>query len=369
VESQIGVFCRRMNEKKRIPVIVLNWNGIEDTEKCIEHLMNQTYQHLILYLADNGSDEANVARLHALKSTYPDIRLRLFSENLGFTKAHNVIMDEILSSSTLPPYILLLNNDAFAEPSWASELIQTGIAQDAHMVSSRMVNYFIPEVLDNIGHRFLNTGEIIPSGSGESVDAYLSVERNIGPCAGAALYETGMLRSIGLFDEYFNTGYEDAELGARASVLGYTSVYAPRAVVRHKVSTSVAKIRDFDYVLKTQLNIFYTYFKLMPWPIIVINVPWMIFKYSMVLILNLIFGRLFFFKVMRAAIWRALTSERIRIKNARTIFYKNHQPVSSWKIILKMEFFLWFDIKRFFKHMIRGEKTQFEKVHHSSNRE
>lgn len=184
----------------------------------------------------------------------------------------------------------------------------------------------------------------------------------MGACAGAALYSTHMLKDIGLFDPYFDTGYEDAELGVRANVLGYDSYLAPDAIVYHKISRSVAKIRDFDYVLKTQLNIFYSYFKLMPWPVILLNLPFIIFKYGAVILLNLIFGRFFFFNVMRKAISSSLTTERKTINKARQEFYRSHRPISSFRILSKMEFFLWFDIKRFYKHMIRGEKTQFEKV-------
>ena len=345
-----------------IPVVVLNWNGIDDTEQCVQHLLQQSFRSLKIYLADNGSDENNVHRLELIKIKNPEIELILFEENLGFTKAHNRVIEVILALDPCPKYILLLNNDAFAHVDWAKELMMVASSENADLVASKMINYFERNELDNVGHRLLNTAEIIPEGTGDFPEQFAKINENIGPCAGAALYSTAMLEEVGLFDEYFETGYEDAEIGVRASVVGYKSVLAPNAIVHHKISRSVSKIRDFNYVLKTQLNIFYSYFKLMPRGVILINFPFLLLKYGIVLILNLLFGRWFFFRVMRTAIWKSLTSERNVIMNARKDFHQNHTTISTWKILKKMEFFLWFDIKRFFKHMIRGEKTQFEKI-------
>ena len=53
-----------------------------------------------------------------------------------------------------------------------------------------------------------------------------------------------MLHDIGIFDEFFSTGYEDAELGLRAMLAGYRQIFAPGAVVRHQIGASIDKIRD-----------------------------------------------------------------------------------------------------------------------------
>ena len=352
-----------------IPVLVLNWNGIDDTESCIEHLVNQTYSDLAIHLIDNGSDQNNVARLQQLKLKHPGITLHLLDQNYGFTHAHNLIFEKILSADKAPTYVLLLNNDAFPKPDWAAQLITLADEMKADLVSSKMINYYSKEEIDNIGHRFLNTGEIIPEGTGRSSTEFNEIKNNVGPCAGAALYRGSMLQAIGTFDPYFKTGYEDAELGLRATILGYKSVYAPEAIVYHKISRSVARIRDFEYVKKTQLNIFYTYFKLLPAAALVLNLPFALIKYTIVLLINLLAGRWFFFKVVYKSIWAGLSSERKTIALARKQFQANHSPIATFQILKKMEFFLWFDMKRFFKHVVRGEKTQFEKVVQSPNRE
>ena len=222
---------------KEIPIIVLNWNGLEDTLACMASLKEQTYTNYKVYLADNGSQADNVSSIKAHFEGDPQIELHFNDSNLGFTKAHNLLFEQILAKD--PKYIITLNNDTVQEPTWLEELLTFAQANDADMVSSKMVNFFDRTKMDNAGHRMLNTAEIIPLASGEPIADWNTSFRNVGPCAGAALYRASMMKEIGLFDAYFETGYEDAEYGLRACTLGYTSYFAPKAIVYHKVSASI----------------------------------------------------------------------------------------------------------------------------------
>jgi len=78
-------------ENLNIPIIVLNWNGIEDTLECLDALSHQTHQNYQVYLVDNGS-KGNDAQI--LKETFGQnekITLVLNEENLGFTKGNNEV--------------------------------------------------------------------------------------------------------------------------------------------------------------------------------------------------------------------------------------------------------------------------------------
>lgn len=342
-----------------IPIITLNWNGIQDTLECIDALSKQTYQDYKVYLLDNGSEEDNISILKKEFANHPKVELILNDTNLGFTKGNNLILRQLLKEDY--KYIVLLNNDTAAEPTWLENLIKCAEANQADMVTSKMVNYFKRSRMDNAGHLMLNTAEVIPLGHDEPIEAWNTYQENIGACAGAALYSTKMLHDIGIFDEYFETGYEDAEFGLRANILGYKTVFAPDAVVYHKVKQSINKIMNYDYILKIQLNIFYTYFKLMPLGVLLINLPSFIFKYLSIFIIDIIFWRPKFMKVMADAWYRTLFKERKNIKAARKEFYSKHRPVSSFKILKKMTFFLWFDIKRFWKYIILRKEVEQEK--------
>ena len=348
-------------ENLKIPLIILNWNGLQDTLECLDSLAKQTHQNYQVYLVDNGSkgDDAQI-----LKETFgqnENIQLILNKENLGFTKGNNEVLRNHILPNEAYKYVILLNNDTIQEEHFIAELLKAAIEQKAHIIASKMINYFDRSIMDNAGHQMLNTGEIIPIGNKEPIEAYTEPFDNLGACAGAALYDVEMLRKIGILDEYFSTGYEDAEIGVRANILGYKTVFAPNAIIYHKVSQSVAKIWNYEYVLQIQMNIYYSFFKLMPTAIILLNLPFLIFKFFTLLIINLVFWRPKFLKILFHSYYRIFTTEWGRIREERKAFFKIQQPLSSWTIQRRLRFFLFFDIWRFWKYILMGKETVFEK--------
>ena len=344
-----------MEYGKEIPIIVLNWNGLEDTLACVASLMRQTYPHFHVYLADNGSEAADVKGLKAAFADQPKITLRFYAENLGFTRAHNLIFEELLGGDYR--YIVTLNNDTVQESDWLAELVHFAEEKGADMVSSKMINFFDRRRMDNAGHQMLNTAEIIPYASGEPIEKWNTPFENVGPCAGAALYRVEMLRQIGTFDERFSTGYEDAELGVRACLLGYRAWYAPRAIVYHKVSASINKVINYDYKRTIQEHILYTYYKLMPKSVQWINFPSFVFKYGAVFLIDIVLRRKVFYRVMKEAWSNTLGPNQGAIQAARADFYRDRDLISTWKVLRMQRFFLWFDVVRFWKFVVVGEKS------------
>lgn len=344
-----------------IPVIVLNWNGIEDTLECMEALLKQTYSNFQVFLVDNGSEKNDLKTLQENFNTNDKVSIIANAHNLGFTKGNNRVIEMILKDYPDVEYIALLNNDTKVETEWLSNLVKSAKSNEADIISSKMINYFNPKKMDNAGHKMLNTAEIIPLGHGEPIENFDSVFENIGSCAGATLYSTKMLRHIGIFDEYFDTGYEDAEFGLRASVLGYKCIFEPSARVLHKISQSINKVRNYEYVLKIQLNIFYTYFKLMPLPVLLINLPSFLFKYASVFLIHIVFFRPSSLKIMSQAFYRTFFKEWKKIMANRRAFFNKHETISSFQILRKSTFFLLFDIRRFVKLVVLRKPTELER--------
>lgn len=336
------------------PILILNWNGLQDTLECAESALRQTHAHAHLYIMDNASEGDDFEQLSRHYGDHPKVTLIQYPENLGFVRAHNRLMSRLVQGDKSPRYIALLNNDAAAKPDWLENLLACAEETGAGMVSSKMVQYDNRRLMDSAGHFMLNTAEIIPLGHGRPVKEYEERLENFGACAGAALYRVEMLQEIGLFDEFFHTGYEDAELGARALLLGYRCMYEPRAVVYHKGSRSLRKVIDEHYLSRVQLNIFYTYGKLMPAGVLLINLPSFLFKYGSVLLLDVLFARWRYLRIMTRAMGWALNTRRRDIWRSRQAFLGEHQPISSLAILRRQTFFLLFDLRRFWK-MLKSE--------------
>lgn len=309
---------------------------------------------------DNASENNEYQTLKEAFANTPKVHVYYSPENLGFAKGSNHLYQLFLDKNIDYDYLAMLNNDAMAHPEWLTEMIRIANSEKAQLISCRMLRADNPEYLDNVGHQFINTSEIVPIGFSQPAKKYRSVISHWGPCAGACLYERNMLDHIGLFDPFFDTGYEDAELGLRATIAGYKSVYAPKAIVTHKISQSVDKIMSTEYIIGIQENILYSYYKLLPTSFKILNAPFMFFKYLMVLLIDIVSFRWTFLKIMIEAWKRTWITNRKTIKEKRKTFYSSVSPVSSLYLFRKATFFLWFDFKRFINLVVKGEKSKFD---------
>jgi GT2 family glycosyltransferase len=342
---------------EKIPVIIINWNGIEDTVECIESVLNQSNQNFIVYVVDNGSDNDEFEMLKEKYGGNSMIVLQRNEINIGFTEAHNQLFNQLKNSDA--EFVALLNNDAIADYRWLETLLSIAEKEKADMVGSLMLNYYNRTVVDSAGLFLLSSGEILPIGHGVEVDSLPTNRGLVAASGGACLYRFSMLNEIGVFDSYFSTGYEDAELGLRALVSGKKIVFARNAIVYHKMSRSVSKIFNRKKAQKIQEDINYTYLKLLPAGTIVINSLTNFPRWILIMLIHIITLRYRFIIVQVGALSKTVF-ELKRIVSRRKEFRK-YRRTDSLKIMKVQTFFLSYDIKRFIKLVVKVRKNQFER--------
>ena len=99
-----------MNPK--VSIIILNWNGLDDTVHCLESLEKIIYSNYDVIVVDNGS-EGNDAQI--LREKFKDyIHVIENDKNYGFAEGNNIGIRYALKDSA-PDYILLLNSDTEAK--------------------------------------------------------------------------------------------------------------------------------------------------------------------------------------------------------------------------------------------------------------
>ena len=347
------------DRERPVPVVVLNWNGIEDTFRCVEHLLASRGVAFRAIVVDNGSAGDDYARLTERFGNDPRVELRRNARNLGFARGVNRVLAELLEDeSERPEYVALLNNDAFPEPDWLANLLEAAARTGAGAVTSCMLRDDAPALLDNAGHMFLNTGEVLPRGAGQPAARFGEEAEVAGVCGGACLLRLDMLADIGLFDEFYTTGYEDAELGLRAMRAGYRQVYQPRARVRHKIGASIDKIRDMDFAVVLQVNINYAYFKLMPWAVILWNLPWILVKQLAMLLVPALTGRWRLLRVQWNALVRAF---RIAPRTLRARRQAGPRRLSAFALARRQSFFLPVYARYFRRFVLGRQQTIFER--------
>ena len=215
-----------------IAVIVVNWNRRDLLRRCLESLVRQQGVNFEVVLVDNGSQDGSADMAAREFGATGSLRLRAIQNpvNRGFCAANNQGI-----AATEADFVALLNNDAEADRGWLAAL--RGIFEgrpEAGMAASKILVFDDPRRIDKAGHLIYPDGQNRGRGSGE-LDAgqYDRIEEVLWPDGCAAMYRKAMLDVTGGFDEDFFAYGDDAELGLRARIAGWTCFYAPDAVVRH----------------------------------------------------------------------------------------------------------------------------------------
>ena len=248
-------------------IIIPNYNGLSFMEPCFESLKEQTVRDFKVLVVDNGSTDGSVEWLK--EHRVPSIFLK---ENTGFSGAVNT---GIRAADT--PYVLLLNNDTRVEPGFVAAM-ERAMDQSPKIfsVSSRMIQMYHPELLDDAGDMYSILGWAYQRGVGRSVNLCQKSCRVFSACAGAAIYRRAVFDEIGLFDELHFAYLEDIDVGWRAKLYGYDNVYCPDAAVYHVGSgTSGSRYNSFKVRLAAR-NCIYLNYKNMPGWQILLNAPFLL---------------------------------------------------------------------------------------------
>lgn len=248
-------------------IIIPNYNGLSFMEPCFESLKEQTVRDFKVLVVDNGSTDGSVEWLK--EHRIPSIFLK---ENTGFSGAVNT---GIRAADT--PYVLLLNNDTRVEPGFVAAM-ERAMDQSPKIfsVSSRMIQMYHPELLDDAGDMYSILGWAYQRGVGRSSELYQKSCRVFSACAGAAIYRRAVFDEIGLFDELHFAYLEDIDVGWRAKLYGYDNVYCPDAAVYHVGSgTSGSRYNSFKVRLAAR-NCIYLNYKNMPGWQLLLNAPFLL---------------------------------------------------------------------------------------------
>lgn len=102
--------------KKKLAVIILNWNGRKLLERFIpDAAANTIGEEADLFVADNGSTDDS---LEWLRANHPGVKVIPFPKNYGFAEGYNRALE-----ATRYPYTVLLNSDVRVPAGWWQPLL------------------------------------------------------------------------------------------------------------------------------------------------------------------------------------------------------------------------------------------------------
>ena len=249
-------------------MVVVTWNRRELLSACLASLARQTHLSFDVIVIDNGSSDGSTDMVRELARAYPvPLRLIVNPDNRGFCAANNQGF-----AASKSEFVALLNNDAEAEPGWL-EALEAAICQDfgIGMAASKILVWEDPRRIDKCGHLIYLDGQNRGRGSGQVDEGQFDrVEEALWPDGCAAMYRRAMLDEVGGFDEEFFAYADDAELGLRGRIAGWTCLYAPEAVVRHHRGATLG-LGSARRITLIERNRVLLVVKLFPWNLIWLN--------------------------------------------------------------------------------------------------
>lgn len=218
--------------KPEISVVIPNWNGAHLLPTCLDSLRRQTLAGREVIVVDNASTDGS---RDLMAREYPDVRLLLLPSNRGFAGACNAGIRAVRSE-----FIALLNSDTEADEHWLAEVVAAFRSHpEAGLVASKMRLFDRRDTLHTAGDFYRLDGVPGNRGVWQRDEGQFDREEHVfSACGGSAAYRRSMLKEVGLLDEDFFFSCEDVDLSWRAQLAGWTCVFAPQAIVYHKLAAT-----------------------------------------------------------------------------------------------------------------------------------
>ncbi|MCM1047058.1 MAG: glycosyltransferase family 2 protein [Clostridiales bacterium] len=253
-----------------ITVVIPNYNGIKYLSDCIQALEKErqypSTPEFEVLIVDDASTDGSLEFLH---ERFPDVRTISLNKNAGFCHAVNI---GIQKSKT--PYIILLNNDTKVKSGFIASLYMSIRSKPRiFSVSSQMLMWDKPELIDDAGDYYCALGWAFARGKGRAAAAYNKPAEIFSACGGASIYRTSLFDEIGLFDENHFAYLEDVDIGYRARINGFINLYEPRAKVLHFGSASTGSRYNRRKTFLVSANSVYIIWKNMPTLQLLLNIP------------------------------------------------------------------------------------------------
>ncbi|AEK19263.1 family 2 glycosyl transferase [Methanococcus maripaludis X1] len=273
----------------QVSIIILNWNGWEDTIECLESLYRINYLNYNVVLIDNGSKDESIEKIQEYCSGKIEVNSKFFKyskdnkpievfeisekdarnnefskkeiflkskndkklllikneDNYGFAGGNNVGMKfaiECLNSD----YVLLLNNDTVVDENFLTEMVKVSETDEKiGIVGPKVYLYSEPNKIQTAGIKIRNEIAGIKNVMNYTMVGYFEVDvgkydfiKKVDSLVGCCiLVKTKPIKEIGQMDEEFFLYHEESDWLYRLS-RKYSRYYTPFSKIWHKYSAS-----------------------------------------------------------------------------------------------------------------------------------
>jgi GT2 family glycosyltransferase len=275
-----------MKDMPHVSIIILNWNGWEDSVECLESVYQITYPNYDVIVVDNGSENDSIARIkeyadgkirvaspfytysadkkpisyieyskeeaeiaeingEKLSDISPEKRLIILKneKNYGFAEGNNIAIRFAMKVQQ-PTYILLLNNDTVVDISFLEGMVLSSESDKKVGIAGPKIFYYNyhgrTDIINFAGGRIDMWRGLSPKIGSNEVDFGQSVSISYvdyveGSCL---LAKVEVIEKVGLLEGSYFAYWEETDFCMRARKCGYRILYVPTAKIWHKIAAS-----------------------------------------------------------------------------------------------------------------------------------
>lgn len=190
----------------QLSIVLGTYNRLDQLQRCVESIVNQTKTAFRLYITDAGSTDGTVEYLQSIAEE--NIIPVLVGKKLGQAKAYNDVFDTVTT-----PYVCWLSDD--------NEVVDYGLDRAVSILRRDPLIGMVALKTKDLQGPFVDA----PFIGGVSSTGILNVNQGMLP--------TALLKQIGGFSEEFRDYGIDNALTADVLFAGYKVVYSRKIALHH----------------------------------------------------------------------------------------------------------------------------------------
>jgi GT2 family glycosyltransferase len=211
----------------RVVVIILNWNGWSETQRCLDSVMISTAS--LVWVVDNGSE---IDRSVELLANHPNLRLVRFSKNWGWAGGYNRALK--IAAAEGAEFAYLLNNDTLVSKGFLSSALEP-MTNNRHLAAVGSLILYA----EDLGHWVKFDGNYYSFHQKRYDQTTYPPLLSAKEVNGAGmLVRLAALKSDGFFDERFFCYGEEREWCRRMLTHGWNMAVSSASVVLHHGESS-----------------------------------------------------------------------------------------------------------------------------------
>lgn len=262
--------------KKKVFIVILNYNSWQDTIECIHSLINVNYQNYNIVIVDNDSPDASMKKIKqymsekkighiffkspeesiSYRNNISFISLIQSGYNGGYGYGNNIGVKYALSNEA--DYVLILNPDTIVSADFLEPLVGICVKDEKiGIVSSKIYFYDKPDVFWFNGGKFSPyTGKVKHCNFKEKDIGQTPPEHITFMTGCIMLIPRRIIENVGFLNEKYFMYVEDLEYSQRVIKYGYRLAVTQNSRIWHKIgSSSGGQLSCFSLYFRTRNKI------------------------------------------------------------------------------------------------------------------